>query len=29
MRLWNKLKDNPPRIILTDYGEGYKFVAPS
>jgi DNA-binding response OmpR family regulator len=28
-RLRNKLKDNPPRIILTDYGEGYKFVAPS
>jgi DNA-binding response OmpR family regulator len=27
-RLRNKLKDNPPRIILTDYGEGYKFVAP-
>jgi len=28
-RLRNKLKDNPPRVILTDYGEGYKFVAPS
>ncbi len=28
-RLRNKLKDNPPRIILTDYGEGYKFIAPS
>jgi two-component system KDP operon response regulator KdpE len=28
-RLRNKLEDNPPRIILTDYGEGYKFVAPS
>lgn len=28
-RLRNKLKDNPPRIILTDYGKGYKFVAPS
>lgn len=28
-RLRSKLKDNPPRIILTDYGEGYKFVAPS
>lgn len=27
-RLRNKLKDNPPRIILTDYGEGYKFVTP-
>lgn len=27
-RLRNKLKDNPPRIILTDYGEGYKFVSP-
>jgi DNA-binding response OmpR family regulator len=28
-RLRNKLKDNPPRIILTDYGEGYKFVTPT
>jgi DNA-binding response OmpR family regulator len=28
-RLRNKLKDNPPRIILTDYGEGYKFISPS
>ncbi len=28
-RLRNKLKDNPPRIILTDYGEGYKFVTPA
>jgi len=28
-RLRSKLKDNPPRIILTDYGEGYKFVTPS
>jgi DNA-binding response OmpR family regulator len=27
-RLRNKLKDNPPRVILTDYGEGYKFVTP-
>ena len=28
-RLRSKLKDNPPRIILTDYGEGYKFVTPT
>ena len=28
-RLRNKLADNPPRIILTDYGSGYKFVIPS
>ncbi|MCX6003526.1 MAG: response regulator transcription factor [Chloroflexi bacterium] len=28
-RLRNKLEDNPPRIILTDYGEGYKFVTPA
>jgi DNA-binding response OmpR family regulator len=28
-RLRNKLKDIPPRIILTDYGEGYKFVTPA
>lgn len=28
-RLRNKLIDNPPRIILTDYGEGYKFVTPA
>ena len=28
-RLRNKLKDTPPRVILTDYGEGYKFVTPS
>jgi DNA-binding response OmpR family regulator len=28
-RLRNKLKDVPPRIILTDYGEGYKFVTPT
>lgn len=28
-RLRNKLGDNPPRIILTDYGEGYKFVTPA
>lgn len=28
-RLRNKLRDNPPRIILTDYGEGYKFVIPT
>ena len=27
-RLRNKLKDTPPRIILTDYGEGYKFIIP-
>ncbi len=27
-RLRAKLKDNPPRIILTDYGEGYKFISP-
>ena len=27
-RLRNKLGDNPPQIILTEYGEGYKFVTP-
>lgn len=27
-RLRNKLNDNPPQIILTEYGEGYKFVNP-
>ena len=28
-RLRNKLNDNPPQIILTEYGEGYKFISPS
>ena len=28
-RLRNKLNDNPPQIILTEYGEGYKFVSPN
>ena len=28
-RLRDKLNDNPPQIILTEYGEGYKFVSPS
>ena len=28
-RLRNKLNDNPPQIILTEYGEGYKFINPS
>lgn len=28
-RLRNKLRDNPPQIILTEYGEGYKFVNPN
>ncbi len=28
-RLRDKLSDNPPQIILTEYGEGYKFVSPS
>ena len=28
-RLRNKLNDNPPQIILTEYGEGYKFITPS
>jgi len=28
-RLRNKLNDNPPQIILTEYGEGYKFVSPT
>ena len=27
-RLRNKLSDNPPQIILTEYGEGYKFISP-
>ncbi len=28
-RLRDKLNDNPPRIILTERGEGYRFVSPS
>lgn len=28
-RLRDKLNDNPPQIILTDRGEGYRFVSPS
>ena len=28
-RLRDKLSDNPPQIILTEYGEGYTFVSPS
>ncbi len=28
-RLRGKLNDNPPRIILTKRGEGYRFVSPS
>lgn len=28
-RLRNKLKDNPPQMILTEYGAGYKFVSPN
>lgn len=28
-RLRNKLHDNPPQIILTEYGEGYKFISPN
>ena len=28
-RLRNKLNDNPPQIILNNYGEGYKFISPS
>ncbi|MFH0767996.1 MAG: response regulator transcription factor [Chloroflexota bacterium] len=28
-RLRDKLNDNPPRIILTKRGEGYRFVSPS
>ncbi len=28
-RLRDKLNDNPPQIILSEYGEGYKFVSPS
>ncbi|OGO03237.1 MAG: hypothetical protein A2Y91_02560 [Chloroflexi bacterium RBG_13_54_8] len=27
-RLRNKLKDDPPRMILTDRGKGYRFVSP-
>ncbi len=27
-RLRGKLQDSPPRILLTDHGEGYKFVYP-
>ena len=27
-RLRNKMNDNPPQIILTEYGEGYKFINP-
>lgn len=27
-RIRAKLSDNPPRIILTDHGEGYKFITP-
>ncbi len=27
-KLRDKLNDNPPRIILTERGEGYKFVSP-
>jgi DNA-binding response OmpR family regulator len=25
-RLRDKLNDNPPRILLTDHGNGYRFV---
>jgi len=28
-RIREKLKDQPPKIILTDRGEGYKFIPPS
>lgn len=28
-RLRDKLKDDPPQIILTERGEGYRFVSPS
>ncbi len=28
-RLRDKLNDNPPRVILTERGEGYRFVSPS
>lgn len=28
-RLRSKLQDSPPRMLLTDYGEGYKFVYPA
>jgi len=28
-RLRNKLEDNPPQIIITEYGEGYKFITPA
>jgi len=28
-KLRNKLDDNPPQIILTEHGEGYRFVSPS
>lgn len=28
-RLRDKLNDNPPQIILTERGEGYRFVSPS
>ncbi|MBI2869526.1 MAG: response regulator transcription factor [Chloroflexi bacterium] len=27
-RLRNRLKDNPPQIILTDHGEGYRLIPP-
>lgn len=27
-RLRTKLRDNPPQMILTDHGEGYRFVSP-
>ncbi len=27
-RLRDRLNDNPPQIILTDHGEGYRFVSP-
>ena len=28
-RLRDKLNDNPPEIILTEHGEGYRFVSSS